>query len=114
MQAYYLRLRKEPPDHGKYNPLQKAGYTGLLFVLTPLVILTGLALSPGVDAIAHPLTAVFGGRQFARTWHFVAMVLFAGFFFGHVMLVATTGVVNNMRSITLGTYRLGKHEGTGP
>jgi thiosulfate reductase cytochrome b subunit len=114
MQAYYFKLRKEPPLHGKYNPLQKAGYTGLIFGLTPFVILTGLALSPGVDAIAHPLTVLLGGRQFARTWHFVAMLGLTAFFFGHVFLVASTGVVNNMRSMTAGTYRLGKNEGTGP
>jgi thiosulfate reductase cytochrome b subunit len=114
MQAYYLRLRKEPPEHGKYNPLQKAGYTAVLFVLTPFVILTGLALAPGFDAVAHPLLWVLGGRQFARTWHFVAMLAFIGFFFGHVFLVIATGFLNNMRSMILGTYRLGKHEGTGP
>jgi thiosulfate reductase cytochrome b subunit len=68
MQLYYLKLRKEPPDHGKYNPLQKAGYTVVLFGLSPFLVLTGLALSPGVDAIAHPLTWVLGGRQFARLW----------------------------------------------
>ena len=114
MQAYYLRLRPEPPDHGKYNPLQKAGYTAVLFLLVPFAIVTGLALSPGIDAIAGPLTWLLGGRQFARTWHFVSMLLIIAFTFGHVGLVASTGVVNNMRSMILGTYRLGKHEGTGP
>ena len=114
MQAYYLRLRKEPPDHGKYNPLQKAGYTLVLFVLTPFVIVTGLVLAPGFDAVAQPIVWLLGGRQFARTWHFVAMLAFIGFFFGHVFLVVATGFVNNMRSMILGTYRLGKHEGTGP
>ncbi len=113
MQLYYLRLRKEPPDHGKYNPLQKAGYTVVLFGLIPLVVITGLALSPGIDAIAGPLTTILGGRQFARTWHFIIMMLLIAFIFGHVFLVAATGFVNNMRSMTLGTYRLGKHEGTG-
>ncbi len=114
MQLYYLRLRPEPPDHGKYNPLQKAGYTAVLFLVAPFAIVTGLALSPGIDAIAGPLTALLGGRQFARTWHFVSMLLIIGFTFGHVGLVAVTGFVNNMRSMLLGTYRLGKHEGTGP
>ncbi len=114
MQAYYLHLRSEPPDHGKYNPLQKAGYTALLFGLVPFTILTGLALSPGIDAIAGPLTWLLGGRQFARTWHFVSLVLLFGFTLGHVGLVIGTGFVNNMRSMTLGTYRLGEHEGTGP
>lgn len=114
MQLFYLRLRPEPPDHGKYNPLQKAGYTAVLFLLVPFAILTGLALSPGIDAIANPITTLLGGRQFARTWHFVSMMLIIVFTFGHVALVASTGVANNMRSMILGTYRLGKHEGTGP
>jgi thiosulfate reductase cytochrome b subunit len=114
MQLYYLRLRPEPPEHGKYNPLQKAGYTVVLFFLVPFAIVTGLALSPGIDAVANPLTWLLGGRQFARTWHFVSMLLIIAFTFGHVGLVASTGVLNNMRSMTLGTYRLGKHEGTGP
>lgn len=113
MQLYYLGLRKEPPVHGKYNPLQKAGYTVLLFGVIPFVIITGLALSPGIDAIAGPLTTFLGGRQFARTWHFIAMLALIVFTFGHVFFVASTGVVNNMRSIILGTYRLGKNEGTG-
>jgi Ni/Fe-hydrogenase b-type cytochrome subunit len=114
MQAYYLRLRREPPPHGKYNPLQKLAYTLVIFVFAPLIVLSGLALSPGIDALAGPLTTVFGGRQFARLWHFVFMLALLGFFAVHLMLVATTGVLNNMRSMTLGTYRLGKHEGVGP
>jgi thiosulfate reductase cytochrome b subunit len=114
MQAYYLRLRKDPPDHGKYNPLQKAGYTAVLFGLAPFVVITGLVLAPGFDAIAHPIVWLLGGRQFARTWHFVAMLALIAFFFGHVFLVVSTGLFNNMRSMIAGTYRLGKHEGTGP
>jgi len=114
MQAYYLGLRKEPPVHGKYNPLQKAGYTVVIFGLIPFVVVTGLALSPGVDAIAGPLTTLLGGRQFARLWHFAAMLAIIGFTFGHVGLVAGTGAINNMRAMILGTYRLGKNEGTGP
>ncbi len=77
MQAYYLKLRKTPPPYGIYNPLQKASYTAVLFVVAPLVVLTGLALSPGIDAIANPLTVVFGGRQFARLWHFAGMLALA-------------------------------------
>jgi thiosulfate reductase cytochrome b subunit len=114
MQAYYLRLRPEPPAHGKYNPLQKAAYTLVLFVFAPLIVLSGMALSPGIDAIANPITVVFGGRQFARLWHFVFMLALIGFTGVHLALVASTGVVNNLRSILLGTYRPGKYEGTGP
>jgi thiosulfate reductase cytochrome b subunit len=114
MQLYYLRLRKEPPLHGKYNPLQKLAYTVVLFVFAPLLVLSGLALSPGVDAIAHPLTWVFGGRQFARLWHFVFMLALIGFFFMHMVLVFSTGFGNNIRSIIVGTYRPRPEEGTGP
>jgi len=113
MQLYYFKLRTEPPEHGKYNPLQKLAYTTVLFVFTPLIVISGLALSPGLDAIANPLTAVLGGRQFARLWHFLAMVGLIGFVFVHVTLVFSTGVVNNIRSMLTGRYKLGPHEGTG-
>jgi len=114
MQAYYLKLRKEPPPHGTYNPLQKAAYTSIGFVIAPLVVLTGLALSPGVDAIAGPLTWLFGGRQFARLWHFAGMILLIGFFAIHTFQVATQGVLNQMRSMITGWYRPGEHDGVGP
>ena len=114
MQAYYLRLRREPPPHGTYNPLQKAAYTAIAFGIAPLVVLTGLALSPGVDAIAHPLTVLLGGRQFARLWHFTGMLLLIGFFFVHTFQVATQGVVNQLRSMITGWYRLREEDGIGP
>jgi thiosulfate reductase cytochrome b subunit len=104
MQAYYLKLRKEPPPHGIYNPLQKAAYTGVMFIIAPLIVLTGLALSPGIDAIANPLTVVFGGRQFARLWHFVGMLLLLAFFLVHTFQVATQGFANQMRSMITGWY----------
>lgn len=105
MQAYYLKLRKTPPSHGIYNPLQKAAYTAVLFVIAPLVVVTGLALSPGIDAIANPLTSLFGGRQFARLWHFAGMLLLLAFFAIHVFQVATQGIVNQMRSMITGWYQ---------
>jgi len=110
MQLYYLRLRDAPPPHGKYNPLQKLAYTTVLFVFAPLIVLSGLALSPGFDAWAPWLTQMFGGRQFARLWHFVLMLALIGFFVAHVLLVMTTGVFNHLRSMLTGWYRLGSHE----
>lgn len=104
MQAYYLHLRKTPPPYDEYNPLQKASYTLVCFVVAPLIVLTGLALSPGVDAIAHPLTAIFGGRQFARLWHFALMLVLVAFFCVHVFQVATQGFVNQMRSMITGWF----------
>jgi Ni/Fe-hydrogenase b-type cytochrome subunit len=113
MQLYYFRLRKQPPPHGKYNPLQKTAYTLVIFVFAPLIVLTGLALSPGIDAMLPWLPQVFGGRQFARLWHFAAMLALIGFVFIHVTLVLTTGVFNHLRSMITGYYKLGKHDGVG-
>jgi thiosulfate reductase cytochrome b subunit len=114
MQLYYLRLRKDPPPHGTYNPLQKLTYNIVLFGMFPLLIITGLALSPGVDSALPWLTAVFGGRQFARTWHFTLMLLLLGYFATHIFLVVATGMWNNLRSMITGWYVLGKNDGVGP
>jgi Ni/Fe-hydrogenase b-type cytochrome subunit len=113
MQLYYFRLRKEPPPHGTYNPLQKAAYTVVLFVFIPLIILTGLALSPGVDAISGPLVWLFGGRQFARTWHFTLMSILIAYFCVHMILVFSTGPWNNIKSMITGWYKLKDHDGVG-
>jgi len=102
MQLYYFHLRKEPPPHGTYNPLQKAAYTVVLFGFIPLIVLTGLALSPGIDAMSGPLVWLLGGRQFARTWHFT-----------HMVLVFSTGPWNNIKSMITGWYRLKDHDGVG-
>ena len=113
MQLYYFHLRKEPPPHGTYNPLQKAAYTVVLFGFIPLIVLTGLALSPGIDAISGPLVWILGGRQFARTWHFTLMVLLIGYFATHMVLVFSTGPWNNIKSMITGWYRLKDHDGVG-
>lgn len=104
MILYYLRLRRISPQEGEYNPMQKTAYTGVFFVLTPLIILSGLAMSPQMDASFHWLPAAFGGRQSARSVHFILTFLFALFTFGHIFMVAVTGLVNNMRSMVTGWY----------
>lgn len=110
MVLYYLRLRRESPQEGDYNPLQKLAYSGVIFILTPLIVLSGLAMSPEMNAAFNWLPAMFGGRQSARTFHFLTTFLFALFTFGHIFMVATTGLFNNMRSMTTGWY---KEEGIG-
>jgi len=102
MVLYYLRLRRESPQQGEYNPLQKMAYSGVFFMLTPLIILSGLAMSPQLDAAFNWLPAMFGGRQSARSFHFLVTFFFALFTFGHVFMVATTGLINNMRSMLTG------------
>ena len=91
-------------DHGegKYNLLQKAAYGTVIFILLPLMILTGMAISPGMDASWSWLSQVFGGRQSARSIHFiVAWTLFA-FFLLHVTLVLLNKPLKNLREMVTG------------
>jgi Ni/Fe-hydrogenase b-type cytochrome subunit len=105
MILYYLRLRRESPQQGEYNPLQKMAYTGVFAILTPLVVLSGLAMSPQLNVAFNWLPAMFGGRQAARSVHFILSFAFVAFTFGHVFMVLTTGVLNNMRSMTTGWHK---------
>jgi len=105
MILYYLRIRNKSPQEGEYNPLQKMAYTSVFLVLTPLIMLSGMAMSPQLDTAFHSLPAMFGGRQSARSIHFILTFLFVGFTFGHVFMVLATGVLNNMRSIVSGWYK---------
>jgi len=93
-------------ESARYNILQKMAYLGVLFILAPLMILTGMAMSPRIDAFAPWLTLIFGGRQSARSFHFISCFLFIGFFFIHIFMVFTTGVFNNLRSMITGRYRI--------
>ncbi len=89
-----------------YNVLQKLAYLMVVFVAFPLVILMGFAMSPMLDALAPGWVDVFGGRQSARTLHFVAAFALLAFMALHVFLVVTTGLWNNMRSMIDGRYRI--------
>lgn len=93
---------------GTYNTIQQLTYLFVILVLAPTVVLTGLAMSPGVVAAAPGLLDVFGGRQSARTVHFIVMIFFVLFLLVHVVMVLVTGFVNNMRSMTTGWYAIGK------
>ncbi len=101
--ADHARLRFH---HGAgYNVLQKLAYASVLFGALPLMILTGLSMSPGFNAIAPWLLDVFGGRQTARTIHFLTMVALLGFFAVHMAMILLAGPLNEMRSILTGWYR---------
>jgi thiosulfate reductase cytochrome b subunit len=90
----------------RYNVLQKLAYAGVLFVLLPLVILTGLAMSPGMDAAWPWLTVIWGGRQSARSLHFLAAFGLVAFVVVHLAMVVLAGPVNELRSMITGWYRL--------
>jgi thiosulfate reductase cytochrome b subunit len=93
-----------------YNVLQKLAYVGVLFVLLPVMILTGLSMSPGFNAIAPWLLEVFGGRQTARSLHFITMTLLIGFFVIHMLMILAAGPINELRSIITGWYRIDREE----
>jgi thiosulfate reductase cytochrome b subunit len=93
--------------HGtRYTPLQKLAYAGVLFVLFPLIILTGFCMSPGIDSVLPWLVDLFGGRQTARTIHFVTMTLLVLFFVIHMAMILAAGPINELRSIITGRYRI--------
>jgi thiosulfate reductase cytochrome b subunit len=92
--------------HGRsYNVLQKLSYGGVLFVLLPVMILTGITMSPGMDAAWPWLLDLFGGRQTARTIHFLVMFLLVLFFAIHIFMVLAAGPINELRSMITGWYR---------
>ena len=103
----HLALRFHDPEApGEYNALQKLSYVAVIFFALPLVIFTGLALSPGMDAAWPWLLDLFGGRQSARSLHFVAMAVIALFTIVHLALVILAGWRNELRSMLTGWWRV--------
>ena len=97
----HARLNFHEGD-GRYNPLQKITYSLVLFLLLPGLVLTGLTLSPGMNAAWPWLLDLFGGRQSARSLHFIFASGIAGFVVLHVVLVLLAGPINGMRSMITG------------
>lgn len=101
MTRYYLRLRPDHPPQGKHNALQKSAYTFIL-ILAVLSILSGFAIAKPVQL--GWLTALFGGYEWARYWHFVAVWTFTAFIVVHVVLVFAADPAS-LRAIITGRYR---------
>jgi thiosulfate reductase cytochrome b subunit len=103
----HLRFQHPAGEAAKrYNVLQKLAYLAVIFVLLPLVILMGMAMSPRLDTVLTGWVSVFGGRQSARTIHFIVAWLIVGFAAIHVFEVIITGLWNNLRSMITGRYRV--------
>ena len=98
----------------RYNVLQKLSYFGVIFILLPVVILTGLTMSPGMDAAWPWLLDLFGGRQSARSIHFIVAFMLVLFFLVHLAMVVLAGPVNEVRSMLTGWYRVPKPKGSQP
>lgn len=91
-----------------YNIVQRVSYVVVILVLGPMVVFTGLTMSPALDAAAPWLLDLFGGRQSARTLHFVTTWLLVLFVFVHVVMVLVSGFLNNMRSMITGWYSVAR------
>jgi len=101
----HIKLRFPKGEEAKhYNVLQKLAYLSVVLVLLPLVVLTGLTMSPGLDAAFPFLLDLFGGRQTARTIHFLCATGIVLFVIVHVVMVLLSGVFNNLRSMITGRY----------
>ena len=116
-EAHPAHLWRDVIDHARlrfprgeaarhYNPLQKIAYLLVLFAALPLVILTGLTMSPAINAAAPWLLTLLGGRQSARSIHFLCAGGLALFIAVHLLMVLLAGPVNELRSMITGWYRL--------
>jgi thiosulfate reductase cytochrome b subunit len=101
----HVRLRVPRGEAARrYNLLQKLAYLAVVFVLLPTMVLSGLTMSPAVTAAVPGLFDLFGGRQSARTIHFLVADLLVLFVLVHVFEMFLAGVVNGMRSMITGRY----------
>ena len=105
--ATHARLRFPKGEEARrYNAIQKLTYLAVILALLPAMLLTGLSMSPGFNAALPWLTDVFGGRQSARTIHFISASLIVLFVLVHVVMVVVSGVWNNLRSMITGRYAI--------
>ncbi|MBB5712217.1 cytochrome b/b6 domain-containing protein [Sphingomonas xinjiangensis] len=102
LKAHWALRFHDPHDPRAYNGFQKLSYVGVVFVLMPLLVLSGLALAPGMWPW---LSDLFGGRQSARSVHFIAMGAMTLFVVVHLTLVILAGPVNELRSMVTGWWR---------
>jgi thiosulfate reductase cytochrome b subunit len=117
LQAYtrvitsYLRGRhRSIDDASSYNVLQRTAYLVVIFVLFPLMIWTGLAMSPAFVSVAPWSSAVLGGKQSARTLHFAVTFALTFFVFLHIVMVTLAGFWRRMRAMTTGLPASPVHE----
>ena len=103
----HARLRFPKGEEARrYNVLQKLSYASVAVILLPLMVLTGLTMSPGMNAVAPFLLDLFGGRQSARAIHFITASLVVLFVLVHLAMVLLSGVWNNLRSMITGRYAI--------
>jgi thiosulfate reductase cytochrome b subunit len=98
-----LRFRRPPEEEAlAYNTVQRLAYLGVVFVLFPLIILTGLGMSPAIASVIPVLRSGFGGQQSARTIHFFIAVALVLFLCVHIAMVFLAGFTNRLRAMISG------------
>lgn len=103
----HLRFRHPKGEAAKhYNVLQKIAYLAVILGLLPLIALMGFAMSPRLDTVIPGWVGLFGGRQSARTIHFIVAWLLVAFVLIHVFEVVVSGLWNHLRSMITGRYRI--------
>lgn len=103
----HVRFKHASGEEAKrYNVLQRLAYLIVVFILLPLIILMGWAMSPFLNSLLPGWVDIVGGRQSARTIHFIVAWLLVAFVFIHVFEVVITGLWNNMRSMITGRYSI--------
>ena len=101
----HIRFRFPKDDEARrYNVIQKMTYLIMLFGILPMMLVTGLSMSPGFNSIGGLLLDLMGGRQSARTLHFLSAAAIVTFVVIHVGLVIWTGWINNMRAMITGWF----------
>lgn len=99
----HARLRFDHA-HGAYNFLQKFSYIAVIFVGLPMLILTGITMSPAMNAAWPWLLDIFGGRQSARSIHFIAASAMTAFVVIHLVMVLLSGPITGVRSMITGRH----------
>ncbi|WP_448096737.1 cytochrome b/b6 domain-containing protein [Luteibacter yeojuensis] len=103
----HLRFRHPHGEEAlRYNVLQRVAYLMAIFVFGGGIVLMGIAMSPRMDAVLHWLVDAVGGRQSARTIHFLIAMAFVGFVLVHVFEVLVSGPLNQLRGMITGWYRI--------
>jgi DMSO/TMAO reductase YedYZ molybdopterin-dependent catalytic subunit/thiosulfate reductase cytochrome b subunit len=98
-----LNMPIEPNGFYQYNALQQLSYFAVVFLLAPIAMLSGMAMSPAIENRFHWFPKMFGNRQGARSVHFLVMLAYVAFLVVHVAMVVATGLVRNMNHIIHGT-----------
>lgn len=97
----YLAL-DAPASGSSYNALQQLTYFAIVFIVSPIQILTGLSMAPSIEGRFPWYSKLFGGRQAARSIHFITMIIFIAFTVHHVALVTLHGLLDGLAAMVLG------------